>query len=401
MNTSLTADQINMMNSILDRELDSLREVSYRDVSTRVSRIQNRSTASYLDSNYSNVINRPNKTDSFHKPPKDIPSYKHSGLYKTVDINETANKSLRMQEELLELQNKISEMERMVNQINSPAKNVSSASKRKRSPSKEDYRSKYQESEIGLTRKYQEGSPSKTQVPPQRKSSKNRNPPRLDNQSPKSDTKSPYSASTKQRRQRSSSYTPGKRFENLRLKEEIDREVVKLEHDKTYLRRTSPGRLSTGRSYRKESPTSVRRLSAKTYSGERQPVNEVHILNKKLSAMTKKYEEERKERERENLKVQELMRYNEKILGALKKMQLEVDKYKKLDKDYHKLSESFEKSEYIRNQQKVLISNLQAELEQYRTVENQDANETFQRDEKKLRQRSKKKRLSPAKKKGI
>lgn len=413
MNTSLTADQISMMNSILDKELDNFKEDvslenSRHSSSIKLNGIQNKETTPTLDSSFTNTNtnSRSSNTDSLQRPPKDSHYKAPSGLNRTVDVNESSNKSLRMQEELLDLQNKIIEMEKMVNQMGSPIRSVASPTSILKKPSIRETLHSEIEPPQSAKRQHEELIPPK--ISHERKFSSNKGSTDRQKISKRSDSDSSDSDSehesarrrSRGRGKKTSSYTPGRQFENLKLKEEIESEGIKLEHDKERLRRTSSGRLSAGRNSRKESPSSARRHSYRGPSGEKFQTNEIYILNKRVTSLNRRVEEERNERTKESLKNQELSQYNQTLQKTVKKLQIELDKYQKLDSDYQKLLTSFEKSEYIRNQQKILISNLQMEIEQLKNSENQDENIPGQKREKKTRKKSQKNR-SPAMKKKI
>lgn len=80
--------------------------------------------------------------------------------------------------------------------------------------------------------------------------------------------------------------------------------------------------------------------------------------------LKKKHEDDKGCLIKERLKNQELQNQHDKMDKKMKKMIVELDKLSKVHTDYNRLMESFEKSEYIRNQQKNIIQNLNMEIDQ-------------------------------------
>ena len=93
-------------------------------------------------------------------------------------------------------------------------------------------------------------------------------------------------------------------------------------------------------------------------SGQKSNMPETILLNKKIMMLKKNLEEERGGLGKEKQKNKELKEEIERLNRRIKKMEIKNEKNSQLECDYLKLMESFEKSETIRKQQKLLIANL-------------------------------------------
>jgi len=119
---------------------------------------------------------------------------------------------------------------------------------------------------------------------------------------------------------------------------------------------------------------------------------EIIVLNKRVMELKKRRDEEKAALQTERVKNQEMAVQLEKMNTKMKKMQIELERFAKIDVDYNKLMESFEKSEYIRNQQKRLIESLQQEIEELKRYEGK-ASESDEAKKKKLTKPKVKKKL--------
>ena len=393
-NTNLSVDQINVMNSILDRELDSIKYASSSNYNTvprdpliskensQFSRFD-KSTSSFATSHYA----RPNYTNHNNK---------------SMDPIDSSNKSAKIQEDLLELQNKLLRLEKRISTINSPLKsneNVLNIALLSTSPISKRINNDTLGPKIGVTEfedtspmksKYQ--SPSIFTISQASEISKvfiNRENPLLDTikekkESNKANTKidmndrkgeeRPQENIRKSRkyikekdkdkdkdREKSSSL---KRVNKFALEQTIITLQSELENTKNQLKRPSKSRSKDSRSGsgRPKTSGSGRRSVGSNSGGEL----DAQTIKNKLSKLKKQYEEDKSTLIKERIKNQELVAHIEKMSKKLKKMQIEIDKFSKIQTDYNKLMENFDKSEYIRQQQKQLINSLNAEMEQLR-----------------------------------
>jgi len=143
------------------------------------------------------------------------------------------------------------------------------------------------------------------------------------------------------------------------LEQTINLLQSELESTKSQLKRSSLSRSrgsSRGGSVNVRTPKSGRKSSIENL--------DVAVLNKRVQLMRKSYEEDKNALIKERIRNQELMVQIDKTNKKTKKMQIDVDKFSKVQTDYNRLMESFEKSEFIRQQQKQLIASLNVEIDQ-------------------------------------
>ena len=379
MNNSLTADQINMMNSILDKELDILKENSFadgphhnRENSGQILRTKDL-TSSTEHTAYKTSSPKLHRVDSNqgYSFQKENSSYS-SSTYRNRNNNrgeEPSERSLKVQDDLLDLQNKILNMEKKLLQmssLNSPPKPTHQNSRAlinkdvtKFSPENVD-----SQNSTPMRRKYQEELTQSQRTTVIRDSAMNK----TNSAQKKIQFQDQASESEEESfRQHEPSKkggvkSPGKRLNKFLLEQEIKGEQIKLEKSKSRLKRSS-SKVSNKSISARGSPNSSRGMSYRTRTNESFQTNEIQVLNKKMQTLKKKNDESKSLLIKERLRNQELLQQNEKFAKKLKKSQIELEKYQKLDNDYQRLLESFEKSEFIRNQQKQLIASLNEEIE--------------------------------------
>lgn len=361
MNSSLSIDQINLMNSILDKELDI-----YKDDPSPKHQLK-----------YSSTNTRSEKPESCLKQSTSSERLETRPT-KTVDFVEPAKKSVKIKEELDDLQSKIASMERMVTNLESPMWGDPELSTHKKHSPKAQSQQRPRERAKHQRDPEESASPSSSPRI-QRKTTRtaldlHKNIRKLD-MSHQGDDYEAVEVAKNPKKRRSSSYTPSRSSENLKLQQEIKNEMVKLDQEKLLLFKHIPTlKVPSGSTRRKRSTSCSQRNSCKSSSRGDFQSNEIHILNKRLRALNRSFEEEHDQRMKEHIKNQQLIQSNEALLKTIKKLQIDLEKFQKLDSDYQRLLTSFEKSEYIRTQQRMLISNLQAELDQRKNGENKEMN---------------------------
>lgn len=372
MNPNLTKDQISMMNSILDRELNllsgnqSLDTPAIEKENFETQKPRGLSTKDFASSGHSEK-----NFESSYKEPRDITN--QNNPRKAREFPEPPQPSSKMQNDLLELQSKILSLEKTfgsLNAVNSPPhQNVSSSQYNTNSQKiLEESRGKPLRDELN----------DSLEESPLRKKSTAKSPYRRtagkhglgeslkESTMSKDDSLLSHSYSPAHRKsshvRRSSSQNSNRKYDKSALEQSIREAQSQLDQSKSSLRMRSSSR---GRS---SSNVKSRSASKKKTGAEspREPGNyqEITILNKKVMELKKKRDEERAALLTERNRNQEMTVQVDKLNSKMKKMQIDLEKFAKIDLDYQKLMESFEKSEYIRNQQKQLIANLHLEIDQ-------------------------------------
>lgn len=145
------------------------------------------------------------------------------------------------------------------------------------------------------------------------------------------------------------------------IERSIEEKENSLNISKTFLKKSSSTKNSKNKSYLGQSKQSSRNNSPNPFQNQNNNVPEVVQLNRKIMALRKSLDEERNALMKEKQKNRELNEEIERLNRKVKKLEIKNEKSSQLESDYVKLMESFEKSEAIRKQQKLLISNLKKE----------------------------------------
>lgn len=368
MNTSLTKDQINIMNSILDKELDFL-SADYNSAhivpdkeNYSTQKARGLTSKDFDKSTNSILYDRVN--DSNFKEPRDITNQSNFKKHRT-ELQDPPNPSLRMQDDLLDLQSKIVDLEKKLGSLNngpSPQRQREYNASNNRTSGYGGYedvgrvqrtlRDELNDSldDSPLKKKYENKSPFKSSTDKLANSYKDHS---------LSDSESPLRKQT-HRGRRSASNTSNRKPTKSALEQSIKEAQSQLDQARGSLRKRSFSRNKSSSNLRSASKKKAEDSPPK----EAGNYQEIIILNKKLMEVKKARDEERSALLNERAKNQEMMAHLEKLNAKMKKMQIDLEKFAKIDVDYNRLMESFEKSEYIRNQQKQLISSLQQEIEE-------------------------------------
>ena len=143
------------------------------------------------------------------------------------------------------------------------------------------------------------------------------------------------------------------------IERSIEERENSLNISKHFLKKSSSTKNNKNKSYLGHSKPSSRNNSPNPFQINNVP--EVVQLNRKIMALKKNLEDERNFLMKEKQKNRELNEEIERLNNKVKKLEIKNEKNSQLESDYVKLMESFEKSEAIRKQQKLLISNLKKE----------------------------------------
>jgi len=384
MNTSITADQYNIMNSLLDKELEGLKNSSHYSIagSEKENRDLNKSRELTTKDFNNSFQSSEKKPSGYRKEPSDITNKITYNSY-TTDVTEPTNKSLKMQEDLLELQSKILNLEKRITSMN----NTSPIRRSDNAPLQSDLGfQKHQESRMGDSRMGDsklndsfDNSPLEKKYAESQKSPFRVSTSQIGKKNPKENSFSKHPVTDKdassdserdeeeeeeeedegyRKKIKSSISTPQHRGNKFVVDQNLRDAQTKLNQLKGQIKRSS--------SQHGKSRSVSRGRGLATQSIEGGNYQEIHILNKRLLEYKKRHEEDKEALLKERLRNQELTAQVEKLNKKIKKMQIDLEKYTKFQGDYNKLMESFEKSEYVRNQQKQIIANLNYEIEQLR-----------------------------------
>jgi len=375
MNSNLSKDQLSLINSVLDKELSLLTVEDY--ATNTVSEKENydfqkprglttkdfgSNSNSYYEKNY----------ESNFKEPRDITNQGSFQRSKNEKV-ESYGQSARMQDDLIELQSKIVNLEKKLGNLNNSTS----------PPNEAEYSSSLQGRNTKSHKNY--SNDLLDYSPLQNKYNSNKSPLSgskkhfgdslrdssvfKDVSDSSSDANSPIQKRKTEKSRKSILQSSGKksRMDKTILENSIKEAQSQLDQSKSMIKRRSVSRGRSGSMHQK-SP-STKRSNVDTSPQEKGNYQEIIVLNKRVMELKKKRDEERSALQTERAKNQEMAVQLEKMNTKMKKMQIELERFAKIDVDYNKLMESFEKSEYIRNQQKKLIENLQQEIEELKRYE--------------------------------
>ncbi|KRX09090.1 hypothetical protein PPERSA_08806 [Pseudocohnilembus persalinus] len=126
------------------------------------------------------------------------------------------------------------------------------------------------------------------------------------------------------------------------------------------------------KNFRSSTPKSNSQKNFNLNNSLNKDINEINILNKKILQYKKGWEDEKTRSLRDRQKLIQVQEENEKLQRKIKKQEIQIEKLGNLEVDYQRLLQNYQKSEFIRNQQKQLIANikqdneiLQEQLQQY------------------------------------
>jgi len=407
MNSSLSKDKINMINSILDKELSLLTVEDYG--SNTILEKENYESQKPRGLTTKDFASNSNLYyDTIGKEPRDITNQGSFQRSKNEKM-ETFDNSARMQDDLIELQSKIVNLEKKLGNLNngtSPPKeaeyssSVNSQSRHYQGQSQGQGRNtKSYKSDLldysPLQQKYNNNNKS-----PLSGSKKNYGDSLRDSSVFKdvsdssSDAHSPIPQRRTEKERKSLRQSSGKKskLDKTYLENSIKEAQSQLDQSKSMIKRRS---ISRGRSGSIAKSPSTKRSGGGNADSPQEKGNyqEIIVLNKRVMELKKRRDEEKAALQTERVKNQEMAVQLEKMNTKMKKMQIELERFAKIDVDYNKLMESFEKSEYIRNQQKRLIESLQQEIEELKRYEGK-ASESDEAKKKKINQtKSQKKAL--------
>lgn len=354
MNQSVPKDRLNMINSLLDQELDFLTSSSkgYTDKENFDSQKPPRSSKKLTQSVGSNASDKSSELTN-SKGPRDVTNQESYNLPRPVFRND-----------LLDLQTKISCLEKKLEVINrqpSPrshedfdlGESMNSFAKFEsnkfhkddtiESPEFSPLRKKYGDHSM-IKNTAEKMGHSITDSSPFREGSTHR--------SSKSSPETKRTGSAKRAGRKSHRKVDSKVLE-LSIKEaqgQLDQTKYQVRQ-----RSSSKGRLNT-------MPGSAKKKKNSDVEGDPAKYHDVVVMNKKLMELKKEEDEYRSALLTQRTSNQELAFQLDKLNMKERKMKGDLDKLSKVEKDFNKLMESFEKSEFIRNKQKEVIEILQQEL---------------------------------------
>jgi len=407
MNTALSKDRLDMLNSILDKELDHLAYEDNLDNNTfdkeNFDSMKFRSLTS-KDFTSSSSLQFERNYETNLKEPRDITN--QTNFKKSKNESTEPIQNLRMQDDLLELQSKIVNLEKKLGSLNNSTLSTkqmeySSNSKHKINNQREhtrNYNERQTKEDLNDSLEYSPLQGKYTTRSPLKSSNRNLGDTLKDSSvfrndsSSLSHSNSPIQRKTNKKERRSISQKSGKKSQIIKdvLERSIKEAQSQLDLSKASIKRRSVSR-GRSNSINGKSP-SVQKRNAGDSPIDKGSYQEIIILNKKMMELKKKRDEEKLLLQTEKFKNQEMIVQIEKMNSKMKKMQVDLEKFAKIDFDYNKLMESFEKSEYIRNQQKQLIANLQQEIEELKKGNNFESSENDEIKKKKNMSKSKTKK---------
>ncbi len=369
----LSKDQLSLINSVLDKELSMLTVDDY--ATNTVSEKENydfqkpRGLTSKDFGSNSNSYYEKNYESTNFKEPRDITNQGSFQRSKNDKMESSYGQSARMQDDLIELQSKIVNLEKKLGNLNN---GTSPPNEAEYSSSLQGRNTKSYKNDIldysPLQNKYNSNKSPLSGSKKHFGDSLRDSSVFKDVSDSSSDANSPIQKRKTDKGKKSILQSSGKksRMDKSILENSIKEAQSQLDQSKSMIKRRSVSRGRSGSMHQKSPSTKRSNVDSPQEKGNYQ---EIIILNKRVMELKKKRDEERSALQNERAKNQEMAVQLEKMNTKMKKMQIELERFSKIDVDYNKLMESFEKSEYIRNQQKKLIENLQQEIEELKRYE--------------------------------
>ena len=381
MNSSLSPAQVSMMNMILDKELAPFKEDSFAErdyLSSQNWKQLNRSrelgsSTEYSTNNGSSrVLNRidSNKCFSFQRDTINRSSQLNRTGYSDASMTQNA----KIQVDLSELQNRILSMEKTLLQMSSPTKEEFRSPQKKNrgsmtsnqtpanqfttteSDRNESESLRQNDSSAYLERAHFERKKNSSFIRPK----------------PNSVQKQHHFRAAESDDESDSSFKEEKKQATLSGFKRLNKSTLAEEIQKTRFSQTShKKKRSLSKTFHSSPPRfpysqSATKLNYRAMINDTSHAHEIQILNKRINVFKKRTNQSRSSLIKERLRSQDLSRKNEKFAQKLKKLRTDLARYQKIESDYEHLLQSFEKSEFIRNQQKQLIGSLHREIENLR-----------------------------------